>query len=297
MHALPPWRELARRQHGVFACWQLVRIGMSRDAIEHRTRRLRALYDGVYVTGEAPVTRWQRWWGATLTAPGSALALESAAAAWEIRRWDAGVEVVMRPGNGGPRRHGDLVAYRSRRVGVDRCLLDVTTLDGLAITTPERTIADLWRRLPSERERRKMLREALRLRRTSIPRMSDHLVASPSSGRPTGLVALLAVYQRLDLHRCRSDAEAHAVELIDEATLPRPEVNVNIAGEEADLSWPDRRLIVEIDGDQFHRDKAEDARRTAIWTAAGWTVRRALADLVFTDAAAFITALRRHLHH
>jgi hypothetical protein len=70
---------------------------------------------------------------------------------------------------------------------------------------------------------------------------------------------------------------------------------VSIAGEEADLSWPDWRLIVEIDGDQFHHDKVEDARRTATWTAAGWTVRRASGDLVFTDAPGFIAALRGYL--
>jgi hypothetical protein len=294
-HELPPLHELASRQHGVVACWQLVAMGMSRDSIEHRTRGLRALHDGVYVTGDAPLTRWQRWWAATLTSPGSALAFASAAAAWDIRAWDGAFEIVVRPGNGGPRRFGNLLVCRSCRVDTDRRLLGVTALDGLPITTPERTIADLWPRLAGHRERRKMLREALRLRRTSIARLREHLDKTPNRGRPAGLMRLIARYERLDLHRCRSDAEARAVELIDAAKIEPPAVNVSIAGEEADLSWPDWRLIVEIDGDQFHHDKVEDARRTATWTAAGWTVRRASGDLVFTDAPGFIAALRGYL--
>jgi very-short-patch-repair endonuclease len=212
-----------------------------------------------------------------------------------MRPWEAGFEIVTRSGTGGPRRYGDLLICRSSRVGADGRLLDVTALDGLPITTPERTIADLWPHLPADRERRKTLREALRLRRTSIEHLRDHLAVAPHRGRPAGLATLVAHYERLHLHRCRSDAEARAVELIDEARIPHPDVNAHIAGEEADLSWPDRRLIVEIDGDQFHQDKVEDARKTATWSSVGWTVRRAASDLVFTDSARFLAALRRHL--
>jgi hypothetical protein len=37
-----------------------------------------------------------------------------------------------------------------------------------------------------------------------------------------------------------------------------PRLNRRIAGEEADLSRPRLRLIVEIDGDPFHLDAGED---------------------------------------
>ncbi len=53
----------AARQYGVVAAWQLVEDGMTWAAVRHRTRRLRELHDGVFVTGDAPVTQQQRWWG------------------------------------------------------------------------------------------------------------------------------------------------------------------------------------------------------------------------------------------
>jgi very-short-patch-repair endonuclease len=58
-------------------------------------------------------------------------------------------------------------------------------------------------------------------------------------------------------------------------------VNRRIAGEEADLSWRPARLIVEIDGGQFHLDAGEDARKQAVWESAGWKVRRIDAQAVF----------------
>jgi very-short-patch-repair endonuclease len=58
-------------------------------------------------------------------------------------------------------------------------------------------------------------------------------------------------------------------------------LNYRIAGEEADLSWPHLRLIIEIDGGPFHKDVGEDARKEAIWRHAGWEVRRIDSDDVY----------------
>lgn len=60
-----------------------------------------------------------------------------------------------------------------------------------------------------------------------------------------------------------------------------PNLNHRIAGEEADLSWPALRVIVEIDGGPFHLDAGEDARKQARWEAAGWHVRRIDAGEVY----------------
>ena len=54
-----------------------------------------------------------------------------------------------------------------------------------------------------------------------------------------------------------------------------------MAGEEADLSWPDEKLIIEIDGGPFHLDKGEDARKEAAWRGAGWQVERTPSDDVY----------------
>jgi very-short-patch-repair endonuclease len=281
-------RQLAADQHGIVAVWQLRAAGLSPDAVRHRVARLRRLHDGVFLTGDAPVSRLQRWWGATLTAPGSVLSFASAGAAWGIRAWEGSFEVVTRRGSGGPRRHGGLLVCRSKS-------LDRTTLNGLAITTPERTVGDLWPRLAGDRARRKLLREVLRLKRCTVTTLRAHLDAAPARNRPLTLVKLLARYERLQLHRCRSDAEAYALELLDDTRVAPPQVNRRVGGEEADLSWPEHRLIVEIDGDAFHHDKAEDARKTKVWRAAGWQVQRVASDTVFDSPAAFVAATRAWL--
>jgi hypothetical protein len=105
---------------------------------------------------------------------------------------------------------------------------------------------------------------------------------------PALLAHLARRYESLPYNRCRSDAEARALELLHDAGGQPPAVNVRIAGEEADLTWLERRVIVEIDGPQYHRFRDEDARKTALWRAAGFDVRRAPSGLVYDDAAAFM---------
>jgi hypothetical protein len=108
-------RRIAAGQAGCVAAWQLRAADWSWDAIRHRTQDLRRLHEGVYVTGDAPITRLQRWWGATLTAPGSFLGFASAGAAYEIRPWEATFEVIVRQGSGGPRRQDGLSPARTPR--------------------------------------------------------------------------------------------------------------------------------------------------------------------------------------
>ena len=267
------------------ASWQLRAAGCTWDVIRYRTRGLRRLHDGVFVTGDAPVTRLQRWWAATLTAPGSVLAFASAGAAYEIRPWDGTFEVIVREGNGGPRRQDGLLVCRTKH-------LHATTLNGLPITTPERTVADLWPHLP-QKQQQHMLRNALRLRRVTIPSLDAHLSQASARQRPRTLSDHLERYRKLQLHRCRSDAEALAVVTLADAKLEPAAINVRIAGEEADLSWPARRLIVEIDGGTYHQDKLEDARKTAAWRAAGWQVQRVPAADVYDNPERLIRAARQ----
>jgi very-short-patch-repair endonuclease len=235
------------------------------------------------VLRQLAVTRLQRWWAATLTAPGSVLAFASAGAAYEMRPWRSAFEIIVRHGSGGPQRKGALLVCRTKHV-------HQTTLNGLPITTPERTLADLW---PHVTDPPRLLRNALRLKLLAIPSLAAHLSTANSRQRPRTLTSQLARYQALKLHRCRSDAEALAVVTLHDAKVPAPDINVDIAGEEADLSWPAQRRILELDGGSFHQDKLEDARKTAIWRAAGWDVLRLPTDVVYDDPSRLIRAARQ----
>lgn len=59
--------------------------------------------------------------------------------------------------------------------------------------------------------------------------------------------------------------------------LPRPLTNRKVLGIEVDFHWPDRKLVVEIDGPNHLRPptRVSDATRDPELEAAGWTVLRA----------------------
>ncbi len=258
------------------AVWQLVSVGMSPAAIRHLVGQLRKVHDGVYLSGHAPITQRQHWWSAVLTAPGRVLSHNSAAnclGCWQRRESFA---VVTRPGSGGPQLFGDVLVCRSRRLEP----ADITLVDGLPVTTGERTILDL---LPSQGEKagRRMVRETLRVGAATAVGLRAVCARHPGRAGVTLLRRLADEYAPLPAGRTKSDPEFLALELLQASGRPAPQVNVKRAGEEADLSWEDRRLIIELDGPDFHRFPTEDARKDAAWRAAGWTVHRLPTDDVY----------------
>jgi hypothetical protein len=121
----------------------------------------------------------------------------------------------------------------------------------------------------------------VRLELTTIDAIADQLGRHRRRRGSRQLANVLGNYSGLPLERARSGAEVRALEILRAGDHPLPRLNVRIAGEEADLSWPRHRLILEIDGGPFHLDVGEDARKQAKWEAAGWTVRRVTSDDVY----------------
>lgn len=250
---------------------------MTAAAVDWWASELRHPFPGVYLTGYGVLTPQQRRLAATLTTPATHLGLHSAAACWSL--------VDDRPQEVTVLRHGDQGIVRSDGLVVRHSLTlagNVVCSDGVWTTTPERTLIDLWPLLPVGRAQR-LAREVLRTQLTTPTKLLK--VIGHHRGR-RGIVSLRAYVQRyshLQFHRCRSAAEAFALVVLDDAGVEIPLVNVRIHGEEADLIWLRTRDIVEIDGPQYHRLTAEDARKTAIWEAAGFRVRRLLSTRLFAD--------------
>jgi hypothetical protein len=270
---------LAARQFNRVARRQLVDLGISPRTIEDRLAagRLIAVEEGVYAL--PPVLAHDRlgtWMGATLTAPESHLSHGSAGAAREFWSFPRDFETITRPGSGGPVRHGGVLVFRSLTLAGD-----TETLNGIPITTVPRTLLDLARIGISDRALARAVREAIRLGLTSPAALTDTLVAHARQRGTRRLARTLARYSGLPLERARSGAEVRAMEILRDARRPMPRLNHRIAGEEADLSWREHRLILEIDGGPFHLDIGEDARKQVIWEAAGWEVRRIDSDHVY----------------
>ncbi len=268
---------LAASQHNRVARRQLAALGYSPSAVKHLivTRRLARAGAAVYALPPVLDDPRARWMAATLPAEGSVLSHASAGAAWRLRPWSGTFETVTRPGDGGPRRHGGVLIHHSQ--DLER---DLTTLDGIPITTGARTVLDLAVHLDA-RAIARCVREALRLQATTEAELAATLDRHRGRRGAARVRRALDDYRGLPLPRARSDAEALALHVFAAARRPLPRLNRHVAGEEADLSWPSRRLIVELDGPQFHRDVGEDARKQTLWEGAGWAVNRLPTDDVY----------------
>jgi very-short-patch-repair endonuclease len=271
-------RQIAARQDDLVAAWQLKAMGWSWSMVQHGlvTEGWRRVHQGVFALGQAPLTQRQLWIAAVLTAPGTVLSHTSAAACWGFRQWSGAYETVTRPGSGGRRRHGPLLVARSTTLAGQ-----VTCRDGVPIVNAARALIDLAPGLGAG-QLGKGFREAIRLKTTTANEISRVLAGQRGTAY---LVALCDRYATIPYHRCRSDAECRALEVLHDAGIEAPKVNVRVAGVEADLVWRARRLIVEIDGPQYHLFADEDARKQAIWEAVGYTVRRLPSDDVYRRPA------------
>jgi hypothetical protein len=72
--------------------------------------------------------------------------------------------------------------------------------------------------------------------------------------------------------KSRNEVKFHA--MCEAMGIPEPRVNTHVEDIEVDFHWPDRRLIIEIDGEGHERDRTrrEDELRDRVLGAHGWTV-------------------------
>lgn len=269
--------EVAARQHNRVSRAQVLGLGGSDEFIDHRVARGRLVRCEAGVYAFAPVLDdpWGRWMGATLTGPETYLSHWSAGKAYEVLSFELAGVTVTRPGSAGPWRYGGVVIYRRPDLAGE-----VGELRGVPITSPERTLLDLSPHL-SFAQLARAFREAVRLGHTTLERVLDFALAHPRRHGVRKLKRVCARYAGLPLERARSGSEVRALLVLRDAGRTVPRLNRKVGGVEADLVWLAHRLIVEIDGGPFHLDRGEDARKEAIWRAAGFTVSRIPADDVY----------------
>jgi len=238
---------LARRQRGYVTRQQLLELGVGPEAIRYRARtgRLLRVHAGIYAVGHLPTLPQDRAAGALLASgPHSVLSHGSAAALWGIlREWRMPFEVtaptVRR--RSGIRMHRGLLAHR-----------DIRTCAGLRVTSPARTLLDVAPRL-SEKALRRAVNDLRRSGRLRLPELEDVLCRFP---RASGARALRPFVAETTGNPTRSELEDSFLAFIERFGLPRPEINVWVAGREVDAWFARERVIVELDGWEFHRDRA-----------------------------------------
>jgi very-short-patch-repair endonuclease len=249
--------ELARRQGGVVALWQLLELGFTAKTVEHwvETGRLHRIHRGVYAVGHRAIV-----WKGRLTAaviacgPEAVLSHRSAAAWWALLPSErARVDVTA------PRRHR-LKGIDAHTSALDAC--DHTVHEDIPITTIARTLLDLAEVVPARRLAAAM-EAAERMKLFDLAAVHDVLQRSPGRRGHKQLRSLLSNYEPEPM--TRSKLEIAFWEFIEEEQLPRPDGNALIGPYEVDILWAAQRVIVELDSREYHltteafeRDRSRD---------------------------------------
>jgi very-short-patch-repair endonuclease len=265
-------REFGASQHGVVARAQLLAQGLRPSAIDRmlRSGRLETLHRGVYRIGPRPAPRSAEMAALLRCGAGSRLSHASAACLHGLVAGSARrpVEVTV-PRERRPRAAGVIL----HRV-TDPHPEEVTVVDGIAVTTPARTLLDIGATM-TERQVEQALATALRLGLVTLARMRRLIDRQPRHPGAPMLRRLLALEGGPAF--TRSEAEEKLLRIIRLAGLPQPELNVAVLGHEVDFLWRDARVVAEVDGYASHgsrRPFTADRRRDAALTAAGYRVLR-----------------------
>lgn len=287
--------SLAGRQHGVVARRQLLALGIGSGAIDRAVAsgRLHPLQPGVYAVGHVVISVHGHWIAAVLTGPrGAVLSHRSAAALWGIRENRGGPIHISSTSKS---RSRGIIRRHHARLPAD----EITVEDEIPVTTPPRTILDLAAADPTSAE--PALRQAEYLRLTDTLSLWDLLDRHP---RHRGARAIRVALSRLGETPgvTRSALEERFLPFLDSHSLPRPHLNswLSVGAErfQVDCLWPERRLVVELDGysahgtrSAFRADKTRD-RRIA---AAGYRIVRITWAALADEPEAIAADLRRLL--
>jgi hypothetical protein len=254
---------------------------------------------GVYRLAGAPDTWRQRLWTALLVAgPGAVVAREAAAALWGLSGFPQGPIAVVAA-------HG----IKDHRLPFghfheSRCLppSHVTLIDGIPVTTLERTLFDLAGAINEKRADR-AIENVLARRRTTVERLWNVWADLVAPHRPGMRVMRKLLLKRGPGYVAReSELEIRFSELLDTNGIQQPDWQVDL-GDDAFIGRVDglfrgARLVVELDGRVGHvgpLDEARDLARDKRLRALGYRVRRFRWEDVVLRPAWVLSELRREL--
>ena len=262
--------RIATSQNGAVTHAQLLQAGLQHSGIGRRSDRglLHRIHRGIYVPGHEALAERARETAAILAAGENAVISHSSAAnLWGLAVVEeAGIHVTV-IGRRRRSRPGLIVHYAS---SLEPC--DIRRLHGLPTTAPARTLYDLAATGYRDLERAFGDAHAQRL---VTAREIEQLLQRTGSRR--GSRPLRDLLSDNTSGFTRSEAERLLRALLRCAKLPMPRFNARVAGYEVDAVWPDRRLIVEVDGYAYHGHRAQferDRRKDLALAAAGYRVIR-----------------------
>lgn len=259
--------KIGTRQDGVVTWHQLRTAGVGEGAIKHRANNghLHRRHRGVYIVGHGALARTAKEQAALLACGDKAVIGHwSAAYLWGLIKAPPDQVHVTVIGAARRPRNGIMIRRTT-------CLSrqDIRRRQGLRLTSPARTIIDL----AAHADLRTLERLTAEARVLKLLRDGELEKALARAGRRPGVARMRAL-----LHHesgpvlTRSEAERRMRRLVQAAGLPIPVANARVGGYEVDFYWPGKRVIVEVDGYEFHGHRAafeRDRRKGLALTAGG----------------------------
>jgi Protein of unknown function (DUF559) len=235
-------RLLAERQSGRVAWWQLKALGLDDKAIGRQVEAgyLQSILPRVYAVGHRAPSLEASLWEAVLYAGPGAMLSHATALWWrgllDKQPWPLQVTTPRRCRSvTGIRVYGQRACERMSHKRLPTTTIEQALLDFAAVAPPERLRYAL-----ANADYHKVL---------DIPALQ--LIAG--NGR-TGSTKLKNAIKRHEpkLAHTRSPLERLFLPLCERIGIPLPEVNVFIEGVLVDAVWHDRKLVVELDGENNH---------------------------------------------
>jgi hypothetical protein len=283
--------ELATKQYGVVATRQLAALGYSKSSVAKAAQagRLHRIHRGVYVVGYRRLSWHGRCMAAVLASYPSVASHLSAAWLWGIIRNRPGTIHVTCPASRRARR--PFVVHASDLPEVDR-----TIREGIPVTSVARTVLDLAIE-GSARDIRRQIQRADDFKIFDLREMRALLARSNGHRGQAKVEAALDGYRPEHVFT-RSGLERRFLELVREAGLPEPAMNLFVAGHEIDAYWATERFGVELDVYATHGSRLsfeEDRVRDDELLQAGIETTRVTGPRLDREPAAVVDSIRRHL--
>ncbi len=282
---------LARKQHGYVTRHQLLALGVGRRAIEYwvGVGLLIPVYAGVYAVGHIPSGQESRAHAAVLACgAGAVLSHGSAAALWKYaKHWTPRFEVIAT----WDRRRQGINVHRTKTL----TRRDITRQLGVPVTSPARTVFDMTPRLKTDAAVRRFVNDARLTRTFHVSDLAELLARHPRHPATKRLTSFL---EGARSGPTRSEFEDAFTDFASRYGLPAPITNTELLGYEIDALFPEHRLIVELDGWDFHSDRAtfeSDRDRDAELLAAGYQTVRITWERLKSQPAREAARLRRIL--
>ncbi|HEU4738795.1 MAG TPA: DUF559 domain-containing protein [Solirubrobacterales bacterium] len=269
--------ELAARQYGVVALWQLEGLGLHVKVVDRRVAvgRLHRVHQGVFAVGHRLLDRRGHLIAAVL-ACGSGAVLSHRSAAYLHGILDdsrSRVDVIA------PNRRGrcpdGIAAHRDGTLTP----ADRTTIDGIPCTSLPRTLLDIAASQPP-----RTLRYAVNQAEVEgVFDLTDMVELLKRSKGRRGVARLRLAIEDHDPQEqeTRRELEKKLLRLFKRAGFRPAEVNGHLVIEGIsmmpDFMWRDAQLIVEADSRRVHGTVAafeKDRERDQRLASAGWTVIR-----------------------